>query len=79
MLLFDAYLAKESTKIRYRYQTDVGIVIRMGLLKKVKDKTEETAKRAGQATEKVGKEGVELGKKGVKETEEAAKKLKKKL
>ena len=39
----------------------------MSFLKKIKDKTEESAK-------KVGKEGAKLGKKGLKETEKVAKK-----
>ena len=55
------------------------IVVRMGLLKKAKEKAEEAAKKTGQAAEKVGKEGVDLGKKGAKELEETAKKVKKKL
>jgi len=39
----------------------------MGLLKKIKDKTEESVKKAG-------KEGAKLGTKGLKETKKVAKK-----
>jgi hypothetical protein len=53
------------------------IVVNMGILKKVKERTEEAAKKTASAAEKIGKASVELGKKGTKKVEETAKKTKK--
>ncbi|MDG6987854.1 MAG: hypothetical protein JRN21_00825 [Nitrososphaerota archaeon] len=43
----------------------------MSFLKKMKDKTEEAAKKGVEVGKEAGEKGVDVGKKGVKKTDEA--------
>jgi len=58
-------------------------VVFMGLLKKVKDKTEASVKKVGKEGTKLGKKGLEgtkkVAKKGAEATKKTAKKAKKKI
>ena len=78
------------TKIKRRGRILLHGGLFLPLLKKLKEKTEEAAKKGLDAGEKVvekgvdvgkkaGEKGVELGQKGIDETREVAKKVKKKL